>query len=134
MADDQAQSQAAGSATGFTVPDDVRAQHPELIDLIEKSESMKDAERQYWVGILPVMTPEQVEQLRSILQNEREQLAAIDAKYGKQVEEIAAAERPLEEIGAERQKRTSQRLSREQQAEAEEGQSEEEVLRQITDM
>ena len=74
MADVSSQS----GATGLKIPDDVRSKFPELIDLIVASESMNDEERQYWINILPIMTPEQTEDLRGILDNERKQLEAID--------------------------------------------------------
>lgn len=75
----------SSSASGVTISDDLRTKFPDLIDLILKSESMNDEERQYWVNILPIMTPEQVQNLRGILDNEQKQLAAIDEKYSAQI-------------------------------------------------
>jgi hypothetical protein len=76
--------QGAQPTSSVVIPDDVRAQHGELVTLILQSESMNDEERQYWVNILPIMTPEQVQNLREILENERRQLQAIDQKYAQQ--------------------------------------------------
>jgi len=70
----------------LTVPDEVLAKFPDIIELIQHSESMNGEERQYWVNILPIMTPEQLQNLRDILENERRQLEAIDKKYAKQLE------------------------------------------------
>ena len=78
MPDDAAAPQAP-----ITIPDAVRAQFPDLVQLILASESMNDDERRYWLQLLLVMTPEQVGKLREILVSEREQLTAIDAKYGR---------------------------------------------------
>ncbi len=75
--------------SGLTIPADVQAQHGDLIELIKQSESMNNEERQYWINILPVMTPDQIQNLKEILENEKHQLAAIDDKYSKQIEQIA---------------------------------------------
>ena len=75
----------SSSASGVTISDDLRTKFPDLIDLILKSESMNDEERQYWVNILPIMTPEQVQNLRGILDNEQKQLARILEKYSAQI-------------------------------------------------
>jgi len=53
---------------------------------------MNDEERQYWVNILPIMTPDQVANLKNILTNERQQLSAIDKKYGKEVAAVQQEE------------------------------------------
>ena len=68
------------TARKIVTPDAV-PNNSELLDLIRKSESMDNDERKYWVEILPVMTADQTRQLRDILVNERDQLAAIDKKY-----------------------------------------------------
>lgn len=70
------------------IPADWIAKDPGLIDLVLKSESMKDDERKYWFQLLPVMSEEQVKKLRDILQNERDQLAALDAKYEAEVKKL----------------------------------------------
>src|SRR3989338_6940309 len=83
--------QTTGSSS-VTIPDDVRAKFSELIDLIIASESMNDEERQYWINILPIMTPEQIQDLRGILDNERKQLQAIDQKYAGDIEKRGKTE------------------------------------------
>jgi hypothetical protein len=51
-----------------------------LVDLILRCESMRgDDERKYWFDIFPEMRPEHVKKLQSILQNEKDQLAELDA-------------------------------------------------------
>lgn len=106
------------------VPPKLRAQFPVLIDLILHSESMNAQERQYWIDILPIMTPEQVAQLQGILQNEHDQLAAIDAKYAGQIatsdnaEAITQTTEKRKELHAKRsQQEASARTSEEVQAE-----------------
>jgi hypothetical protein len=70
------------------ISDDVRKTFPNIVELVLRSESMNDEERQYWINILPIMTPPQVDQLKNILENERKQLSAIDKKYAKEIDQI----------------------------------------------
>ena len=112
------------------IPDDLRQKVPELIELILKSESMNDEERQYWVNILPVMTPEQVQNLRDILTNEREQLAAIDRKYSKEIEKIGS-DQLLRKVDEERRKRREDRSKTEDQARMEEEEKTADILGKI---
>ena len=114
-----------------TVPSTLQQQHPELIALILGSESMNDEERQYWVNILPVMTPEQIENLRQILKNEKDQLAAIDAKYSKEMEHPGSGA-PLEEIGQRRRAQRAERSAAEEGNRAGDQAREEEILRAIS--
>ncbi len=69
--------------TGLIIPDQVRKKYPDLLKLIVLSESMNLEERNYWLQVLPVMTPDQVAELRDILVTERRKLTAIDARYAK---------------------------------------------------
>jgi len=112
------------------VPDDLKQKFPELIDLILKSESMNDEERQYWVNILPVMTPEQVQNLKDILVNERDQLAAIDKKYAKEIEKIGE-DQLLSKVNEERRKRRDERAKGEDQQKKEEDAQTEQILGKI---
>ena len=136
MADDQnpQASSASGSGTGLFIPPALRVSHGELIELIIHSESMNDEERQYWVDILPVMTPDQIAQLRTILTNERDQLAAIDAKYAKDVTQEKTLDLNVEEIGEQRQERSAERAAKEQEAETVESATEEEILKQVQNL
>lgn len=102
-----------------TIPPELAEKFPELIGLILRSESMNDGERQYWVNILPVMTPEQVQSLRDILENERTQLAAIDEKYAKAMATVGETRR-LEDIAEERTQKKQARTAQETQARASE--------------
>ncbi len=74
----------ASAQSGLVIPPDVLEKFGSLIELIQGSESMNTEERQYWINILPIMTPEQIKNLTEILTNEKTQLAAIDAKYTKE--------------------------------------------------
>jgi hypothetical protein len=100
--------------SAVVIPEELRKKFPELMDLILGSESMNDEERQYWVNILPVMTPEQIQNLKDILVNEREQLAAIDRKYAKEIEQIGEA-KLLEKVEEERRRRREARTKKEEE-------------------
>lgn len=102
----------APKSTAVQIPDELKKKFPELIDLILGSESMNDEERQYWVNILPVMTPEQVQNLKDILVNEKDQLAAIDRKYAKEIERIGEGTL-LKQVEEERRRRRDERSQKE---------------------
>ncbi len=102
----------------------------DLIALIKASESMNDEERQYWINILPIMTPEQIQNLRDILDNEKKQLAAIDAKYQTEIDKLGQNE-VVKQTDDERKKRRMERSSTESAHRQEEEKSAEEILRQI---
>lgn len=127
-------SQQGQQTGGVFIPPALRESHGDLIELILRSESMNDEERQYWIDILPVMTPDQIEQLRVILVNERNQLAEIDAKYAEDLSQAPAELKPIEEIGSERRERASKRTAQEIEAETAEAQAEEEILKQVQDL
>ena len=65
----------------YAIPKAVQDKYPELVELIKKTESMDDEEREYWFQILPVMTEEQVEKFKSILDTEKQQLSSLDKEY-----------------------------------------------------
>lgn len=116
--------------TPIVVPDDVRAKFGSLVDLIVASESMNDDERRYWIDILPAMTPEQITKLQDILAREKEQLAAIDAKYSQSMTQIANA-KATEKIVEDRKQRGTERAATEAEVRASETQAAEGLLDQI---
>lgn len=129
MADD-----ASSSGTGplpIVVPDNVRSAFGPLVDLIIGSESMNDDERKYWIEILPVMSPEQIAKLRDILSREKEQLAAIDAKYSGTPAASTEPAKSVEQTGAERRQRSEERTMTEAEARATEARAAEGLLDQI---
>lgn len=83
-------SDAGGAAAGgagatkekqYNIPDTVKRKYPDLVEMIKKTESMSDEERDYWFQILPIMTDDQVKRLRDILEEEASQLAKLDEQY-----------------------------------------------------
>ena len=118
------------SGGSLTVPAALQTQHADLLDLIARSESMNDEERQYWVNILPIMTPEQIQNLRDILTNERKQLAAIDAKYAGNAQAVAQ-QRDLKDVEEERRQRSEKRTTAEASTKSVEEQEEDDLLKKI---
>lgn len=127
-----AKMQQSGQSS-VVVPEELKKKHGPLIELILGSESMNDEERQYWINILPVMTPEQIENLRQILRNEKDQLSAIDAKYSKEMEKLGKGV-SVEEMGRLRRERASSRKAKEHGHEEEERQKEEQILKAISEL
>jgi len=66
----------------FSIPESLIENDAPLVELILKSESMDDGERQYWFNLSEVMSAEQTEKLRGILSREQTKLAEIEEKYG----------------------------------------------------
>lgn len=123
-------SSGAGAAGDpLVVPAETERRFGPIIALIRGSESMNMEERQYWINILPAMTPEQVQNLEQILNTEREQLAAIDAKYAnpQSTESIASIE-------AKMRTKKQERSRKEEEAEAEEHAKETDILSTISSL
>ena len=124
--------QHTGTQTTVIIAPDLEERFPDLIDLIMKSESMNNGERQYWIDILPVMSTEQITQLREILQNERDQLAAIDAKYAKEIQAVGTAS--IEETEENRQRKRQDLSMKETALRTEEEKEAEDILQQVQDV
>lgn len=129
MADIQ---QPAGTAAsgGLTIPPEIQQKFAPIIELIKGSESMNNEERQYWVNILPIMTPEQLKNLEDILVNEKKQLAAIDEKYSKEVAGIGD-EKAVAQMETEIKRKREERAKIEQKLLQEEEKAEDSILQQI---
>lgn len=133
MPDQSSKQLPTHSGGTITIPEEVYTQHTRLIDLVARSESMNDEERQYWVNILPIMTPDQIKSLDDILTNERTQLDAIDAKYAKEIDNIGQEEF-VKQVEEERQKKLEERQKAEQKAQSAEEEKVEDVLKQMENL
>lgn len=91
------------------IPDETKAKFPDLVKMILESKSMNNQERNYWLQVLPVMTPEQVAELRDILETEIRKLKEIEEKYGKKKEPIKLSPEEIAKLDEEK------RLKREEQ-------------------
>ncbi len=120
---------ATTTAAAVIIPADVQASFGVIVDLIMHSESMNNGERQYWIDILPSMTQEQVQQLTDILTNERDQLAAIDAKYNTNIASSNTAS--IEETEMVRTRKREELSSKENTERSEEEKAAEDLLKQM---
>lgn len=118
--------------SALVIPEEIQKKYPQLIGLIKGSESMNDDERQYWINILPIMTEDQIKNLYDILDNEKKQLAAIDAKYQKEMERLGQTEESKQTEEERRLKRTD-RQSKEATHKEEEEKEAEDLLKKIED-
>jgi hypothetical protein len=123
---DQSQTQ----TSSLVISPEVQEKFAPLLELIKGSESMNDEERQYWINILPIMTPEQLKNLEDILTNEKQQLAAIDAKYNKEVTAISNAN-VVATMEQKIRSKKQQRTVKETEAAVTEEAKEKEILDQI---
>lgn len=121
------------TATDLTITDDTQRMFPELVDMIVASESMNNEERQYWINILPIMTPEQIQNLHDILTNEKRQLEAIDKKYSKTMSPKEESERIKETEESIHRKRT-ERKKKEEHFESKDEIASEDLLKKIEDL
>lgn len=133
MADPTQTTGAGSGSSGSRIPDETARAFPELLALIRQSQSMNPDERQYWIDILPVMNAEQIANLRTILINERDQLAAIDKKYAGKID-AAAQRHSLRQAEEERRKQLAKRRQTEGHHEQEEARREEELLKKIEEL
>ncbi len=133
MPDATASAGQVAAASAIIIPDEVKAAFPDVIALILTSESMNTEERQYWVNILPVMTPEQIQNLRDILENEKKQLQAIDQKYSQDMDKIGQ-QQFVQQVDDERQRRLAERTAAEQSDKQAQTQQAEDLLNQINQL
>ena len=89
--------QAVASGGHPHVPKDVARRFPQLVPMILHSQAMKDGEKEYWLSMLPIMKPNQVNELQNILQEEQSKkekpaTPAIDAEARKKAHQQRHAE------------------------------------------
>ncbi|MCF7847055.1 MAG: hypothetical protein K9M51_03430 [Candidatus Gracilibacteria bacterium] len=119
----------------FDIPEKILKEDPEIVDLVMRSESMNDEERQYWFNLTKVMNSEQMEKLRGILTRERKKLAEIEEKYAPPAKDTLSKEeiaRRNAEIEKKRKAKQAELRRREQEAEEEE--KEEEILSELEEL
>jgi len=117
----------------FQIDEDFVKEKPALVDLILKTESMKDKERKYWFQLMPVMNDEQIQKLQGILQNEKDQLIELDAKYEKEIGKLN--EQPASQWNAENTSAKMEQIKqKESESEKEEKGKEDDILSQLENL
>ena len=120
----------SSNGSAYVIPQIVLDKYPELVDLIKKTESMSDDERNYWFQILPIMTDEQVNRLKTILNEEAQQLSKLDDQYQDELAKLN--KKHLEEWNQFEHKQQNVELKKAEEAEkAKEAQVQEELLKQL---
>ncbi|QQR83909.1 hypothetical protein IPJ72_01745 [Candidatus Peregrinibacteria bacterium] len=117
----------------LNIPTETREKFLDLVSMIEKSKSMNPEERQYWVDVLPVMNEDQINNLKSILDNEQKELSAANDQYEKEVgETIQNAKLKFDEFKYLEKKRALREA--EKASEAEEQSNEEDLLKALNEL
>lgn len=120
--------------TDFRVPEILQKNDKPLIDLVMRSESMKDSERQYWFNLTEVMNDEQMDKLRDILTRERQKLADIEAKYAKPKIDPQVAAQQAAELAQKRANRQAELQAKEAKFQAAEDAAEEDILGELDNL
>ncbi len=98
------------------IPDETKEKYPDLVKMIMDSKSMNNQERNYWLQVLPVMTEEQVQELRDILETEIKKLAEIEKKYGKKKEKVELSPEEIKKLDEEKRKKREALIAAEKEA------------------
>ena len=118
------------AANKFNIPAVVLEKYGDLVELIKKTESMSDEEREYWFQILPIMTADQVTRLKTILQEEATQLSKLDDQYQDELTKLN--KKHLEEWNVFQKKQEREALqAQEASHEAVEAKAEEDILKKL---
>lgn len=117
----------------FSISEKLIKEHPALVHLILQTESMKDEERKYWFQLLPTMTAVQVQKLQDILQNERDQLDALDTKYATEVAKLND-QHLVKWKAVEARRKRKHREERERNDQVEEEKEEQSVLDELNNL
>ena len=115
------------------IPNEVKEQFPDLVKLINGSSSMDNEERQYWVDVLPIMSEDQIKNLRDILDNENAQIEEVNQAYAKGMgQAVQKATITFDEVVYKEKKQV--RLEAERLHEEEEAMQEEAVLKELENL
>lgn len=135
MPEDNSSSTATSTAfqADLNVPEETQKQFGDLVAMIRKSRSMNDEEKQYWVDVLPIMTKEQVTNLREILENEQKQVAEAEARRNKAINDTIKKTAKAFDEEAYRQKKLM-RVKAEKEAEEKEKKDEAELLEKLQEL
>ncbi len=114
----------------YIIPDSVKANYPDLVELIKQTEAMNLDEKNYWFKIMPLMNEEQIANLRGILVKEREKLDEINQKYNQDIQAIN--DKHQSEINALEAKKRKEKLKQQEAAtESEENEEEKALLAEL---
>jgi hypothetical protein len=64
-----------------TIPQHIVDKWPDLMTMLNQTDSMDNSEKEYWISMLPTMSEVHIEKLYNILANEKKKLTEIENKY-----------------------------------------------------
>ncbi len=115
----------------YIIPKIVLERYPELVEMLKKSESIDDDEKNYWFGALETMDEDQVKSLREILEDEISQLKKIEEEGHKEaIQEIDKVKNEMieKQIMEDRKKAEEERREKEAKIRKEEEDRQDELL------
>lgn len=130
---DDMEEQGSAVKAKVQVPALVTEKFPDLIDLINVTESMNQEEREYWLQILPVMTEDQIAKFREILLTEKKQLSELDTEYEEELTRLNE-KHMIEWQEFESKEKRKALQSAESKSEEEEAAMEEELLSKLAEI
>lgn len=111
------------------IPPQTSQLFPDLVKMILESKSMNNQERNYWLQVLPVMTQDQVTELKNILETEIKKLAEIEAKYGAKPAPVALSADEIARVEEEKRKKREEAKKAEEAAK--QAQNPDDILAQL---
>lgn len=115
------------------IPEEVRNDFPDLVELIQGSQSMNSEEMQYWIDVLPIMTEDQIQNLRDILDNEKQEIDEANKEFEEGAEKDIKTAKNAFDAEKYRQKQQTIR-EMEKQHEIKEAGNEEDILKELEDL
>ncbi|QQS59871.1 hypothetical protein IPN35_03310 [Candidatus Peregrinibacteria bacterium] len=110
---------------GAIVPKEVQDKFPDLVPQILASPSMDNEEKKYWFSVLPIMTEDQIKELRDILKTEQNRISALQ-------EDVKTID--IEEVEKNRRQNQEERKSTEQEEHRNDEKKAEDLLRSLNDI
>ena len=128
----------ANNGAQVSIPAAVQEKYPDIAEMIMKSVSMDNEERNYWFSVLPVMTDDQVKELRDILESEQKKLAQIEANEppnpAGSIAPPAMSEEDIKKAEEERRQRREERVAAEQKQQEESEEDAEALLAELDNL
>lgn len=110
------------------VTQEVASKYPDILQMLFATTSLNFEEKRYWVQLLPLMTEEHIERLRTILVTEQQKLQSIEEEFVEKAQVFNAATRLSREEITERRETLRAKEAASQQEESSE---EENLLNQL---
>ena len=95
--------------------------YPDILQMLFVTPSLNFEEKKYWIQLLPLMSTEHIERLRTILVTEKQKLAAIEEQFAEKAEAFSnTVKLSREEIDERRETLRSKEIESQQEETSEE--------------